>query len=282
MHLEKSNMANLEKVSCVITTKNEEKNLDACIKSILNQDYPKEAVEIIVVDNNSTDNTVSIARGYTDKVFNQGPERSAQRNFGIKSASGKYILYLDADMVLSKGVIKECVDKCENKECIALYIPERIIGNGFWIKVRDFERSFYNTTCIDAVRFVRKDKVLEIGGFDASLNGPEDWDFDRRIRQIGTVDVIKSCLFHNESDFNIKNYITKKMYYVKSFRAYIQKWGRHDKVIRKQFSFVYRYFTVFFDKKGYIRLLKHPILTLNMYTLRLLVGLAYLMPKHTK
>lgn len=45
--------------------------------------------------------------------------------------------------------------------------------------MRDFERSFYNTACIDAVRFVRKDKFLEIGGFDESLTGPEDWDFDR-------------------------------------------------------------------------------------------------------
>jgi len=63
-------------------------------------------MEIIVVDNNSQDKTKEIAYRYTDKVYNFGPERSAQRNFGVKQAAGKYILYLDADMVLSENVMK--------------------------------------------------------------------------------------------------------------------------------------------------------------------------------
>ena len=126
-----------------MTTKNEEKNIENCLKSVKNQNYPQNKIEIIVVDNNSQDKTKEIAYGYTDKVYNFGPERSAQRNFGVKKAAGKYILYLDADMILSKEVIRECVEKCEEENLVALYIPEKIIGEGFWIKVRDFERSFY-------------------------------------------------------------------------------------------------------------------------------------------
>jgi len=42
-------------------------------------------VEIIVVDNNSTDNTVKIAKRFTDKVYNKGPERSTQRNYGVSN-----------------------------------------------------------------------------------------------------------------------------------------------------------------------------------------------------
>ncbi len=123
---------------------------------------------------------------YFDPIYyNFGPERSAQRNFGARQANGKYILYLDADMRLSENVISECVEKCENNEnLVALYIPEKIIGNGFWVRIRDFERSFYNATVIDCVRFVRRDKFLEIDGFDEDLAGPEDWDFDRRIRDV--------------------------------------------------------------------------------------------------
>jgi len=177
-------------VSVIVTTKNEEKNITNCLRSVKNSINPTNStnptnleVEIIVVDNNSTDNTVKIARRFTDKVYNKGPERSAQRNYGVKKAKGKYILYLDADMILSENVIKECINKCENEDYVALYIPEKIIGRDFWIKVRDFERSFYNATCIDAIRFIRRDKFLEIGGFDESLTGPEDWDFDRRIRE---------------------------------------------------------------------------------------------------
>ena len=237
-------------VSIVVTTKNEEKNIENCLKSVKNQNYPQNKIEIIVVDNNSQDKTKEIAYGYTDKVYNFGPERSAQRNFGVKKAAGKYILYLDADMILSENVIKECVEKCEkDKDLVALYIPERIIGEGFWIKVRDFERSFYTGTCIDAVRFIRKDKFQEIGGFDENLIAAEDWDFDRRIKEKGKVGIIKSPIYHNEGSFSLKNYLKKKSYYAKTFDKYIEKWGKDDKIVRKRLGFWYRYFGVFIEKR---------------------------------
>ncbi len=263
-------------VSVVITTKNEESNIKNCLESIKRQSYPKDKVEIIVVDNNSTDKTKEVARRYTETIYNFGPERSAQRNFGIRRAEGKYILYLDADMLLSVNVIQESAAKCEKEDCIALYIPEKIVGNGFWVKVRDFERSFYNATLIDCVRFVRKDKFLKIGGFDETLTGPEDWDFDRRIREVGEVNIINSPIYHNEGEFNLKKYINKKSYYARSFNKYIQKWGRNDPIIKKQLGFWYRYFGVFIENGKWKKLLSHFVLTLGMYLLRFLVGLAFL------
>ncbi|MCX5704295.1 MAG: glycosyltransferase [Candidatus Omnitrophica bacterium] len=232
-------------VSVIITTRNEESNIKNCLESIKKQSYPEDKVEIIVVDNNSCDKTKEISDGYTDKIYNYGPERSAQRNFGINNASGKYVLCLDADMVLSEGVIAECVNKCERNSFLALYIPEKITGAGFWIRVRDFERSFYNATVIDCVRFIRRDKFLEIGGFDEELTGPEDWDFDRRIKKTGKTGIINSPIYHNEGKFNLKRYIKKKIYYSHSFDRYIKKWSAKDPIIKKQLGFFYRYFEVF-------------------------------------
>ncbi len=270
-------------VSAIITTRNEGRNIEDCLQSIKHQTYHQDKIEIIVVDNNSTDRTKEVARKYTDKVYNFGPERSAQRNFGVKQAKGKYILYLDADMVLFKDVIEKCVERCEvNDSIVALYIPERIIGEGFWIKVRDFERSFYTGTCIDCVRFVRRDKFLEIGGFDESLTGPEDWDFDRRIRKVGKVDIIKSPIYHNEGEFNLRRYLEKKSYYCKSFDKYIQKWGKNDKIIKKQLGFWCRYFGVFMENGKWKRLVKHPRLTIGMYSLRFMVGIEYFTYKNRR
>jgi glycosyltransferase involved in cell wall biosynthesis len=266
-------------VSIIVTTKNEEKNIGICLGSIKGQDYPAERVEIIVVDNNSRDKTKEIAALYTQKIYNAGPERSSQRNFGMKQASGKYILYLDADMKLSPGVIGECVGKCEKENYTALYIPEIIIGNNGWVKVRNFERSFYNATCIDAVRFVRKDKVLETGGFDESLTGPEDWDFDRRIKKSGKIGIINSPLCHDENDFSLKKYLDKKKYYSLNFQRYIDKWGNGDIIIKKQLGFWYRYFGVFIENGKFFRLVAHPVLTLKMYYLRFLVGVYFLLRK---
>ena len=76
-------------ISVVITTKNEQQNIENCLKSIKNQNYPQDKIEIIGVDNSWGDRTKEIARKYTDKVYNFGPERSAQRNFGVEKSKWK-------------------------------------------------------------------------------------------------------------------------------------------------------------------------------------------------
>lgn len=304
---------NFPLVSVVITTKNEEKNIENCLKSLLTQSYPSDKLEIIVVDNNSTDRTKEVVRAFKQstlklyklsnfQLFNWGPERSAQRNFGAKQAKGEYYLYLDADMTLSPNVIEECVDKfiklesCKvHKESklstlktlnfktgglVGLYIPEIVMGDSFWSKVRRFERSFYNATVIDCVRFVRVKDFLAVQGFDETMSGPEDWDFDKKIRARGKVDIIKSPIYHNEGEFNLKNYLKKKAYYIQSFDKYIAKWGKNDPDIKKQLGFYYRFIGVFIENCKWKKLIKHPILTLGMFTLRFLVGFNYLISKN--
>lgn len=260
-------------VSVIITTKNEGKNIEHCLKSIECQDFSRGGTEIIVVDNNSHDRTKEIARKYTEKVFDRGPERSAQRNFGVGKAEGKYILYLDADMTLSRNVVSECVNMLNgNEDIAALYIPEVIRGKGFWGKVRNFERSFYDGTIIDAVRFIRKNIFLEVGGFDENLTGPEDWDFDKKIRRVGKVGLVKTKIYHNEQSFRLKKYLERKKYYARDFEKYIAKWGKNDPDIRRQFGFWYRFVGVFTEQGKWKKMIRHPILVAGMLVLRFFVG----------
>ncbi|MBE7445756.1 MAG: glycosyltransferase family 2 protein [Planctomycetia bacterium] len=105
-------------VSVIVTTKNEERNIGHCMKSIKFQSY--ENREIIVIDNFSTDKTKEIALKYINKVYDKGPERSAQRNFGmINIAKGKYVMFVDADMILSPRLVESCVKEME-KDCQSL------------------------------------------------------------------------------------------------------------------------------------------------------------------
>ena len=261
-------------VSVVITTKNEEKNIENCLRSIKNQVYKN--IELIVVDNFSEDKTAEIAKRYTAKVYFKGNERSAQRNYGAKVASGEYILYLDADMILSPSLIDECVEKCERNSEVALYVPERIVGEGFWIKVRDFERSFYTGTVVDAVRFIRIDVFKKVGGFDESLIGPEDWDFDRKIRQVGQTGIANEFLCHNEGRFSMERYLKKKVYYNDGIQKYLRKWGPTDSEIMKQIGGRYRLMGVFIEKGKWKKLVRHPLFTVAMYFLRLRVAVGYL------
>ena len=293
-------------VSIVVTTKNEELNLRNCLESIALQDYPVKRRELIVVDNNSTDRTVEIARCYTGKVFNKGPERSAQRNFGmIKKSRGKYVLFLDADMILSPTVISRSVAKLEKENFLALYIPEVVLGNSFWSKVRRFERSFYDGTVVDCVRIIRRDIFKKVGGFDLRMTGQEDWDLDKKIRALGKVGLVdtydweeihrrlekvdyqqdlvpqlavlsqKALIYHNESNFSIRRYVAKKGYYLEEL-FYIERWGRDDPDVRRQFGFIYRFLGVFVENGKWRRLIHHPFLASGMYFLRFLVGVRFL------
>ncbi len=267
---------NIYDVSIIIPTLDEEKNIAACIQAIKSQTFPQEKIETIVVDCNSSDKTVEIAGQFTDNIYASDPGWSVQRNLGVEKSKGKYIYYLDADMILSENVIRECFDACENEGYTALFVPEIIIGEGFWIKVRNFERSFYNATCVESQRFVNREKFLEIGGFDVSLFAGEEWDFNRRISDAGPVGIIDAPVYHNEGKFNLKKYLSKKGYYSTTVQRYINKWGKNDPLVRKQLGIWYRFFGVFIENGKWIRLIKHPILTVCMYFLRFMVGLQFI------
>ncbi len=257
-------------VSVIVATRNEGVYLRHCLESVRKQTYPWNQVEIVVVDNQSTDRTLSIANRFTHKVYNKGPERSSQRNFGVKYSIGKYILYLDADMLFGPDVIKECVNKCESSQDIAVYIPKRFKGKYLWVKIKNFKQSFYDGSSIDSVRFVRRDKFLEVGGFDEELSGLEEWDFDRKINANGKTGRIDSPLYIDKSHPEVKKYAYTQTNYAKFFKKYREKWGKNDLIVRKQASLAYRSFGIFIENGKWKRLVIHPFWACGAFILRCL------------
>ncbi len=101
----------LPRISVITPTFNEEKNIKACIESIYLQDYPRKLIEIIVIDDNSTDGTVEIARSLGAKVFVSGFKHiEKSKSIGISKATGEFVLFMDADLRLtSKSWIKDFI-----------------------------------------------------------------------------------------------------------------------------------------------------------------------------
>lgn len=297
-------------VSIVVRTKNERERIERCLKSCSHQNYP--SIEVIVVDNNSTDGTQEISRKFTDLVFNRGPERIAQGNFGMLSvAKGKYVMYIDADMILEPGLISAAVSEAERSGNLGFYINEVVLGSGFWGSMRRFERNFYNGTCIDAARFLRREAVQQVGGFDEETfptPSAEDWDLDRRIGALGKLSILiynplhkenwdqsvlayvtsllpigqplNQGLFHDEAHVSPLVYLKKKSYYSNTMIDYQRKWGQHDSIVRKQFGFIYRFFIVFFEHKKWRLAIRHPILLISVIAFRAAVGVNYLFRKN--
>lgn len=96
------------KVSVIITTKNEEKYLERCLKAVRNQTYKN--LEIVVSDACSTDSTIDIAKKYADRVVVKKTNIPQGRNFGAKFASGEVLVFLDADTILNPLWVERAVN----------------------------------------------------------------------------------------------------------------------------------------------------------------------------
>lgn len=215
-------MSNKPKVSIIVTTKNEENSLEQCLRSIVSQTYKN--IELILVDNNSEDNTKEIAEKYTRLVFIKGPERSAQRNYGAKKAKGDYYLFLDADMRLTPRVVEECVKIVQSSVVGGVVIPEKSEGVGYWGKCKALERVCYlGESSLEAARFFDKNVFWEMLGYDENMTGPEDWDLPQRIRKKYKTGRIKSKIIHDEGNVTLWGLMKKKYYYAGEASLYLKK-----------------------------------------------------------
>lgn len=247
-------------VSVIITTRNSAPTLNQLLKNIKNQSYKN--IEIIVVDNNSRDKTKEIARKYTKRLYDKPPERSAQRNYGAAKARGDFLLFLDADMVLTKNVVSECVRMGDDRNVGGIIIPEKSFGRGFWAKAKALEREINaGEAHFEASRFFPKKVFQEAGGYDETLTGPEDWDLHQRVSKKYKITRTKSFIKHNEGQHTLIGLAKKKYYYGLSAYKYITK----QKLPTIGPTTVYFLRTAFYRK--WRRLLSDPVLALGMFVM---------------
>jgi len=215
-------MSNQSIVSVIVPTKNSESTISKCLRSIREQTYPN--IEIIVVDNYSSDRTREIAQK-SGKVLLKGPERSSQRNFGAQAAVGDYLFFIDSDMELMPTVVENCVKTTVYGHANAVVVPEISIGNGFWSKCKALERSCYvGDDTIEAARFFCKDVFFGVGCFDEEITGQEDWDLHVRISKAGyKIGRITSFIQHDEGRLSLRKTMIKKRNYGKTLKLYTKK-----------------------------------------------------------
>lgn len=192
--------------SVIIPVYNEEKYILNCIESLLNQTFPKDDMEILFIDGNSDDHTVSIIHSFSEKnqnfikvINNPNRTQAYAMNIGIREAKGKYIIRMDAHADYQKDYIQECVKilntgeydnvggiaethaKSEYGEIVALMMSSRFgVGNSQF-------RTSNVGGLVDTVPFgaFRKDYLEKIGGFDVRLDRNEDNEINYRIRSNG-------------------------------------------------------------------------------------------------
>jgi glycosyltransferase involved in cell wall biosynthesis len=226
-------------------------------------------IELVVVDNESSDETRQIASRYADVVEIFGPERSAQRNRGAQLARGDYLLFVDSDMTLSPRVVGDCLDAIHISGAPGVIIPETSAGSGFLARCRALERSCYvGDDAIEGARFFPREEFERVGGYDEALHAMEDWDVSLRIAAGRQLARTTSYITHDEGDLRLVPMLAKKRYYAASSLPY---WRKHGRSTFGQANLIFR--PAFL--RNWRRLVRHPVLTfgfLSMKTLETAAG----------
>jgi len=141
------------RISACIICHNEEQNIKRCLESL------KWVHDIIVVDSMSTDRTVEIAKGYTDRIFQRAwPGYAAQKDFALSKAKNDWVLSLDADEAVSKALCDEISSEIAGSEALDGYrVPRRSFYQGRWIN----HSGYYPDR---QLRLFRREKGRWVGG----------------------------------------------------------------------------------------------------------------------
>jgi glycosyltransferase involved in cell wall biosynthesis len=207
-------------VTVVVPTRNSARTLQRCLESLRAQTHP---CTVVVVDNFSADRTRDIAAHLADAMIVAGPERSRQRNLGAAAFPARVVGFVDSDMALAPRVVEQAVAAITAGQG-AVIVPERSVGEGFWARVRAYERAFYaGSDGVEAPRFFAAAVFDAAGGFDETLDAGEDWDLGRRVARIAGCARIEATIDHDEGRVRYLQACRKKGGYAEGIARFAAK-----------------------------------------------------------
>lgn len=134
------------KISIIIPVYNTEEYVEEAIRSIINQTVRE--IEIIVVNDGSTDNSLGIITKLADtdsriRIYSQKNQGQAvARNFGLEKAKGEYLYFMDSDDLLEADTLSECYSKCEKDQLDLVFFDAEVFGDSKWTSsFFDYDRS---------------------------------------------------------------------------------------------------------------------------------------------
>jgi glycosyltransferase involved in cell wall biosynthesis len=189
-------------VSVIIPTYNYGSFLAECVNSVFRQS--EKNIEIIIVDDGSTDNTSDVVKAFKGRVkyiFQENKGLSAARNTGLKYASGDFVQLLDSDDLLGINAIAAKANFLRQNPDVSIAVssPNHLFSSlsadgepiitGDWHLYRsnlDIHLAYFNIAPIHAF-LVRRTAVERVGYFDESLEACEDYDYWLRAAALGYV-----------------------------------------------------------------------------------------------
>ena len=182
-------------VSVIIPIYNEEEVIENCLESLAKQSYKD--LEVILVDDGSTDRTLEIIRNWKFEIGNlklleqkhMGP--GVARNLGASEANGDILVFVDADMAFDKNFVKDLVKPILDGKSIGTFSKNEFVTNkdNIWSICWNINRNLPADRMIGknypnsapVFRAILKDKFLKVGGFDTDGRYTDDWSLSRKL-----------------------------------------------------------------------------------------------------
>jgi len=195
-------------ISIIIPCRNEKEFICKCLDSVIANDYPKESLEILVVDGMSEDRTREILKDYAEKYsfikVLDNPKRitPCALNIGIKNAQGEIIMRMDAHTTYEKNYVSKCIKylkeyNADNVGGIWKIVPRQdtLVGKAITFSLSHpfgIGNAYYRYVSkdlrwVDTVPFFcyKKEVFDKIGLFNESLVGSQDMEFNMRLKRAG-------------------------------------------------------------------------------------------------
>jgi len=226
---------NVPSISIVIPVYNSEFTIRKCLDSIMRLRYPREKLEVILVDDGSTDKTLDVVEEYPVRLIQKehGGYPSAM-NAGIKVAKGEIIAIVDSDIYVNEYCLKKIVEEFEGSKVgiVSGYVATAPTLS-FWAKVAGFAaEDCYDTIGSKYLDFLtstctayRRQLFAEVGLFDEELWRGSDLDLAHRAFKAGWKIILqRNALCYHDWDRSLKSYFRKQalqiVYQVRLARRY--------------------------------------------------------------
>jgi hypothetical protein len=179
-------------VSFVIPVRDDAGRLEVCLSSIAQNEYPADAIEVVVVDNGSADASREVAASTGATVIERpGVSVAELRNMGARAVRGAFVAFVDADHAIDRQWVRQAVAAFTDLNIAAVGALCHAPAGGPWVQ-RAYDRlRARRSGCRDVEWLgsgnlvVRRDVFDAVGGFDATLETCEDVDLCQRIRALG-------------------------------------------------------------------------------------------------
>jgi GT2 family glycosyltransferase len=266
----KTNVSDFVRISVIILNWNGGDYLIRCVDSIMKTDYPNDLLEVIIVDNGSTDGSAKLAKKMFPQVKLIENERNLGfcigNNIGIKNSSGDIIILLNNDTIVDKDWIKEIL-KCAQDQKVGiigcrLYFPgTKIIQSlgfrmkflGYWESIgagQEDKGQFNNIECVDyvsgAALAIKREVLDKIGLLDPIFYAyREDADLCYRARRAGYKIVTSNAIVYHYGSLSWNKLPARKIYLVERNKIYfILKHYSPKKLLRYLFEYPIKSFKV--------------------------------------